>query len=173
MRQLFISSLAILGLVACATGPSAYGPATSSSSLGFNSTKIEQDRFRVSYTGRNIEEAQDYALLRASEIALAEGYSHFRIIGGSVSDNNRAASPVQTSVGVGIGSGRGYYGRRSGTNVNVGIGINDIARALQGDKVTNSIEIRLLRSKGEDSYNARSVADSIRPAVFAGVDGSE
>ncbi|WP_371395768.1 hypothetical protein [Fretibacter rubidus] len=168
MRHIFISSLAILGLSACPTGPSAYGPATSSNGLGFNNTQIEQDRFRIRYTGRNIEEAQDYALLRASEIALAEGYSHFRIIGGTLSDNNRGGSPVRTSVGIGLGSGRGYYGRRGGTNVNVGIGVNDIARALQGDKVTNSIEVRLLRSGGEDTYNARSVADSIRPAVFTG-----
>ena len=167
MRKILILATAALGLTACATGPSAYGPAQSASALGFSNMQIEKDRFRVSYTGRTAEEAQDFALLRAAEIALAEGYSHFKIINGSLSDRSSGASPVRTSLGIGIGSGRGYYGRRSGTNVNVGIGVNDIARALEGNKVTNSIEIRLTRSGGDDSYNAKSVAESIRPAVFA------
>lgn len=155
-----------LALSACATGPSAYGPATAQSSLGFSQTQIEKDRFRVSYTGRSAEEAQDYALLRAAELALAEGYSHFRIVGGGLSGDDSRRSPVRTSVGIGVGGGRGYYGRRGGSSVNVGIGVNDIARALQGDRITSTIEIRLQRSGGDDAYNAKTVSESIRPAVF-------
>ena len=170
MRKLLLSTCCILSLSACATGPSAYGPAQSTSGEGFSNTQIEKDRFRVTYTGRSAEEAQDFALLRASEIALAEGYSHFRIIGGTLRDNNRGSSPIRTSVGIGVGSGRGYYGRRGGTNVNVGLGVNDLARALECDRVTNSIEIRLLRSSGQDTYDANSVASTIRPAIFAGSD---
>ena len=56
----------------------------------------------------------------------------------------------------------------NGTNVGLGININDVARALQGDRVTNSIEILLRNEGGEDPnvYSAESVADSIRPEVF-------
>ena len=97
MRKLLLSTFCILSLSACATGPSAYGPAQSASGEGFSNTQIEKDRFRVTYTGRSAEEAQDFALLRASEIALAEGYSHFRIIGGTLRDNNYGSSPIRTS----------------------------------------------------------------------------
>lgn len=169
MKKILLASAITLSLTACATGPSAYGPATAKSSLGFENTQIENDRFRISYTGRSLEEAQDYALLRASEIALAEGYSHFKIINGSLEDNNRGGSGVSSSVGVGVGSGRGgYYGRRSSTNVGVGININDLGRALSGKKVTNSIEILLKNSASDEPnmYDARSVNESIRPAVF-------
>lgn len=171
MKKLLAICIAPLVLSACATGPSSYGPVTEQSSLGFKSMQIEDARFRVSYTGRSSEEAQDYALLRAAEIALDQGFSHFKIVNGHMEDNGAARSPVSSSIGIGFGSGRrGYYGRRGGshTNVGVGINVNDLARALQGDRITSSIEI-LLRNEGGDEpnvYNAESVAGSIKPEVF-------
>lgn len=170
MKQIFIVGTFAL-LTACATGPSAYGPVTEQSSLGFKSMQIEEDRYRVTYTGRSPEEAQDYALLRAAEITLDEGYSHFKIVSGHMDDNASARSPVSSSIGIGIGrSSRGYYRRRGGSQTNLGIGINvnDVARALQGNRVTNSIEI-LLRNQGGDDpniYHAESVTGSIKPEVF-------
>ena len=142
MKHLILTAGATLALTACATGPSAYGPA-SGSSLGFQNTQIEKDRFRISYTGRSEAEARDYALLRAVEIALNEGYSHFKVLGGHTSSNG-GTSPVSSRIGIGIGSGYGW-GRRGGTrtNVNLGIGIHDVARALEGSKVTESIEVIL------------------------------
>ena len=171
MKKLLVICAASLAFTACATGPSSYGPVTEQSSLGFKTMQIEDDRFRVNYTGRSSEEARDYALLRAAEITLDQGYSHFKIVTGHLENNGQARSPVSSSIGIGFGSGgRGYYGRRGGSHTNVGLGINinDVARALQGDRVTNSIEI-LLRNEGGDApniYNAASVADSIRPEVF-------
>jgi len=149
---------------------SAYGP-SDGRSLGFENTQIEKDRFRIAYTGRTEAEARDYVLLRAAEIALAEGYTHFKVLGGNTSSNG-GSSPVSSRVGIGIGSGGYGWGRRGGTrtNVNLGIGINDVARALQGSKVTESIEVVLKRSGSDDPavYDARSVTESIRPEVFAG-----
>lgn len=171
MKKLLILCAASLTLTACATGPSSYGPVTEQSSLGFKAMQIEDDRFRISYTGRSSNEAQDFALLRAAEITLDEGYSHFKVVTGHMENNRQARSPVSSSVSIGFGSGgRGYYGRRGGahTNLGLGININDVARALQGDRITNSIEILLRNEGGEDPniYNAESVADSIRPEVF-------
>lgn len=174
MKRNLLIGLMTFSFAACAsTGPSAYGPIQSRQGLGFANTQIEKDRFRVRYTGRNVDEARDYALLRAAEIALAEGYSHFKIIGGDTASHNYGRrSPVSTSVGIGIGRGGygryGGYGRGTRTNVGVGININDLARALEGDKVTESIEILLRRSGGDEPniYNANSVAESIRPQIF-------
>ncbi len=166
MKHLLISGLAALSLAACATGPSAYGPAAGSSSLGFKNTQIEKDRFRISYTGRSREEARDYALLRAAEIAINEGYSHFKVIGGGGYDNGPSA-PVSSRIGIGFGNG--YYGRGRST-VNLGIGIHDVARALEGNKATETMEVILLRSGGSrddgNIYNAKSISERIRPEVF-------
>jgi len=135
MKRLIIMATTALALTACATGPSAYGPA-SGGSLGFENTQIEKDRFRIAYTGRSEAEA-----------------------------------PISSRIGIGIGSGGGYgFGRgRTRTNVNLGIGIHDVARALEGSKVTESIEVVLKRSgSGDDPavYDARSVQESIRPQNF-------
>jgi len=117
--------------------------------------------------------AHDYALLRASEIALAEGYSHFKVLNGQIHGNDRGQGNVSSSIGIGVGSGGGYrgYGRgRTRTNVGVGIGINDLGRALNGDKYTSTVEVILQRGGGSTDdgqvYNAQSVNESIRPPVF-------
>ncbi len=166
MRRFLLSMIAGFSLVACATGPSAYGPAATGNGLGFENTKIESDRFRVSYTGRSAAEAQDFALLRASEIALAEGYSHFRVISGQITDGRSNRSGVSTNVGVGIGGGRGFG--RGGTAVGIGVGLNDLGQSLSGQKVTNSIEIKLLTSGSSDPnvFDATQVSQNIKPPVF-------
>jgi len=169
MKYFILTAAAALSMTACATGPTAYGP-SDGRSLGFENTQIEKDRFRISFTGRSEVEARDYALLRAAEIADTEGYSHFKVLGGNTSSNG-GGSPVSSRIGIGIGSGGYGFGRRSTrTNVNLGIGIHDVARALEGSKVTESIEIVLKRSASVDDpsvYNAKSVLDSIRPQFIA------
>lgn len=165
MKYVFLTVVTALTLTACATGPSAYGPSYGNDT-GFKNTQIQNDRFRISYTGRSEDEAQNFALLRAAEIALAEGYSHFKVLGGHVSSNG-GGSPISSNVGVGIGNG-GYRGGTR-TNVNLGVGVYDVARALEGSKVTESIEVILKNGPGTNDpsiYDAQGVKDSIRPAVF-------
>ncbi len=166
VKNLFLL-FSVLALSACASGPTAYGPVNADSSLGFKHTQIQSDRARVSFTAKDPVEAQDYALLRAAELTLDQGFSHFKIIDGYVTDNTGRRSPLSTRVGVGVGSGGYRYGG-SRTNVGVGIGVDDIDRVLNGDKFTNTIEVMLLHSgtSDPDVYDAQSVASSIKPAVF-------
>lgn len=163
MRFMTLLGAAVLCLGACATGPSAYGPAGPDSSMGFETAQIENDRFRINYTAKSAQEAQDYALLRAAQVASENGYSHFKIIHGTMQDNG-PGSPIATSIGVGTGR---YYGR-SGTNLGVGVDILDVARALEGDKATSMIEVRMLAQGSSDPnvYEAQGVIDNIRPEVF-------
>jgi len=111
MKRIFISVLTALALSACASGPTAYGPAKNYDSVGYKNTRIQSDRFRVSYTANNA---------------------------------------AHTSVGIGVG-------------------LNDVVGALEGERVTNAIEIRLLKTGGNsnDIYDAKSITNSIRPAIFS------
>jgi len=166
MKTLLISIAALAALTACATGPTAYGPAQGAG-LGFNAQQIENDRFQVSFTGRTEEEARNYALLRAAEITLEQGYDSFRIVGGGTNGNDRRGSGISSSIGIGVGSG----GYRSGsrTNVGVGIGINDVARALGGNKVTTNLEILLGRGAADGDSNvhdARQIVQWVKPETF-------
>lgn len=178
MKKLILSvavtTVLSVSLSGCVNGPTAYGPAQGSS-LGFASQQIESDRFHVSFTGRNVDEAHNLALLRAAELTKGEGFSHFRVIGSGVDHQSRSGSPISTSIGVGIGSSgrRWHSGRGSMTSVGVGIGINDIGRAMQGSKVTFGMEIILfnvMEDFGDDLadnvYEADSVIGSVRPQTF-------
>lgn len=164
--KLLVLTVVLCGLLsACAAGPSAFGPSTANSRMGFENLQIENDRFRVSYTAHSDQDAHNYALLRAAQIALEQDYSHFKVIGGNVEKNsNSQRSPVSTSIGIETGR---YYGR-SHSNIGIGINILDVARALQSEKVTHSIEVRLLNAEenGPDIYDAQSVVATIKPEVF-------
>ena len=164
MRTLLLTFAAASLLAACATGPTAYGPA-SAGGLGYGSQKIQNDRFQVSFTGKTPEEARTLVLLRAAELTLSNGYDHFKVIGSDTRGDNRNGSPISSSIGVGIGSG-GYRGNR--TNVGLGIGVADLAQSLSGDRVTASMEIITRNGSVTNDpsiYNAQSIVDSIKPPV--------
>ncbi|MBL4869641.1 MAG: hypothetical protein JKX72_01670 [Robiginitomaculum sp.] len=161
MKTVLITLAAAISLSACATGPTIYGPAQSGG-LGFSTQQIENNRFHISFTGKNAEEARNLTLLRAAEVTKERGFSHFRVIGSALDGDQYRRSPVSTSVGLGIGSGG--YRRGTRTNVGVGININDLGRALNGNKVTSNMEIILSNGNpaGSDNiYRADSIIESI------------
>jgi hypothetical protein len=167
MKTVIYAFAAAITLAGCATGPTSYGPAQNGG-LGFGSQQIEKDRFQISFTGKSVDEARQYALLRAAELTLANGYDHFKVIGSDTYGQNGQRSPVSSSIGVGVGSGGGYR-RGTRTNVGLGIGIADLGQALSGDKVTASMEI--ITQNGNTSsdpniYDAQSIVNSIKPAVY-------
>jgi len=159
MKHFILVAAAALALTACSSSPKGYGPAYGSD-FGYKNTKIQNDRFRISYTSRNAYESRDFALLRAAQIADIEGYSHFKIIGGDRYDNGPNAL-----VGSRVGIGRSY----GHTNSHVDVGVHDVVRAVEGSKVTETIEVVLLNSGSKndpDVYEAQGVLKSIRPPVF-------
>lgn len=160
MKHLIFIAAAGFVLSACATSsPQGYGPAYGSD-FGYKNTKIQNDRFRISYTSRDAYESRDLALLRAAEIAEIEGYSHFKIIGGDRYDNGPNAL-----IGSRVGIGRGY----GHTNTHIDVGVSDVVRMVEGSKVTETIEIMLLNSGSKSDptlYETQGVLKSIRPPVF-------
>ena len=163
MKKIIILSLLFAGMSACATAPQGFGPAYGSD-FGYRNTKLQQDRFRISYTSRDFYESRDFALLRAAQIADIEGYSHFKIINGETFDNGPNAL-IGSRVGVGVGG----FGGRTRTNTHVDIGVHDVVRAVEGSKVTETIEILLLSSGNKSDpnvFDAQGVLKSIQPPVF-------
>ncbi|NVJ97890.1 MAG: hypothetical protein HWE25_07045 [Alphaproteobacteria bacterium] len=69
-------------LAACASSGDNYMAADSKGDYGYYETALGDERYRVVYKSRgdNPEKARDYALLRASEITLQNGYDWFEVV---------------------------------------------------------------------------------------------
>jgi hypothetical protein len=163
MRILTVMAAACF-LAACATAVgTAYGPADSKG-YGYTETRIEADRFRVSFSGDGAtppETVEDYAMLRAAELALENGYDWFRVVGRSVDEQEKGG------VGVGAGVGTGSYGRRSGVSVGVGGNLGTL-----GARRFYTARLEVLMGKGDKpddpaTYDARSLIDTIRSRMNA------
>ena len=125
MRRLL--ALAILPvLAACATTPtSTYAPSSlNASGVGFSDVRIENDRWRVSFTaeGRDAElQAERLVLRRAADLAQREGFEWFEVIDRRTTSEGDDRSPVRVGGSVSRTFGSGGY---SGTGVGIGISIS-------------------------------------------------
>lgn len=158
MKRLIFSAVAALSLAACATEPTRFQPAAPGHAVGFSEMRIEPGRYRVTFQGgpgAPPAQVQDYALLRAAELALAEGYDWFRVTDRMTRQTGYSGSSL--SLGVGGTS----FGRHSATGVGVGTGIP----LGGGPSLSASLEVIMgkgARPPGPDVYDARGVQQSIR-----------
>jgi len=153
-----IISIGALFIAACAAvGPSTYG-AADDKGFGYQEQKIEAGRYRITYRGSggmSPEQVEDYALLRAAELAVADGYEWFRVLGRDVSGEERGG------VGLGAGVGGGSYGRSTG----VGVGVSGNLGTIGGQQYF-TVRMEVLMGEGEipddgDAYDARDVINTI------------
>lgn len=151
MRLLICAAAATLSLAACAT-PTAYGPAPDGRAVGFSDYRIATGRYRVTFQGgpgAPPEQVSDYALRRAAEIAVRDGYDWFRV----VDRIGERAGSRGGGTSIGIGGGTGGY--RSG----VGVGVGTTFDLSGGPAYRMTLEV--LAGKGakpEDAYDAREMA---------------
>jgi len=149
-------SAALLG--ACATAPTLYGPRTTPQSSGFSEYRLESGRYRVTFRGgpgAPVEQVSDYALLRAAELAVRDGYDWFRV-SDSVTESTGEGSGPRLSVGGGSSS----WGHRS----SVGLGVGTSFNLGGGPAVSRTIEVvfgKGARPKDADAYDARQIIDTI------------
>lgn len=157
-HAILIPALALMA--ACATTPS-YGPAKSDRGEGYLSQQIEAGRYRVSYTDRDPVRARNMALLRASEITLADGKDWFEITHEGADSELSGRSGGGTSVSIGGSAGSGGY---SGVGVGIGIGL-PLGGSGSAGMTTHTMEIVTgagpKPDKGE-AYDARSVDMNLR-----------
>ena len=157
LKQTFLCVLALLLSACAAVGPATYG-AADEKGFGYQETQIENDRFRIVYQGSGgmpPEQVEDYAMLRAGELALENGYEWFRVVGRDISREQRGG----VSLGAGVGSGS--YGRRS--SVGVGVGGN-FGKVGAQDYFTVRLEVLMGAGDAPDdatAYDASAVVGAI------------
>jgi hypothetical protein len=154
-----LTGLGFLLLAACATAVGTpYAPA-GKNGLGYSDTRVEEGRHRIVFAGDGAtspEDVEDFALLRAAELALAGGYDWFRVVGRSIDEEEKG--------GVGIGAGLGGGGR----NVGVGVG-GTIGKVGARKFYTARLEVIFGRgdkpADAQGVYDARSISGSVRARI--------
>ena len=160
MRRLTMIIALCAALGACATAPTVYGPATRAQGVGFSEMRIEPGRYRVTFRGgpgAPIAQVSDYALLRAADLTLADGYDWFRVVDRYVAQSGADSGP-RVSVGAGGGSG--------GYSSGVGLGVGTSFNLGGGPALTQTIEVIMGRgappaSAAGQVYNAADVRRTI------------
>ena len=153
-RTLTLGAL-LAALAACAT-PTPYGPAVKPGGPGYSEQRIEQDRYRVTFStaAGGTQAADDMALRRAAALTLEQGYDWFEVTQRGTDVNRNSGSSF--SVGMGVGS----YGRSSGVSVGSSVGIP----IGPGPAAVANMEIRLGKGPKPENpyaYDARGVQASL------------
>lgn len=78
MKRSLFAFLILSALVGCSSVPS-YGPAKSPDGNGYTDTRIDNERFQVSYRAPTVILAYRRALCRAAEIARENGFDYFEL----------------------------------------------------------------------------------------------
>jgi hypothetical protein len=158
MIRLIAPLAAALALSACASAPTVYQPAAGPRAVGFSDMRIERDRFRITFQGgpgAPPEQVADYALLRAADLALEQGYDWFR-----VTDRTMSRRGGDGGSRLSVGTGSASFGRHSA----VGVGLGTSFDLGGGPALAQTIEV--LMGKGApprdpDVYVAREVRQSV------------
>ncbi|WP_411287725.1 CC0125/CC1285 family lipoprotein [Phenylobacterium sp.] len=160
MKRLLLTAALCASLGACASAPTVYSAANGPQAVGFSDYRIEPGRYRVTFRGgpgAPPEQVADYALLRAADIALADGYDWFR-----VSDRTMRQAGANNGPRVSLGTGGGSYGRGGG----VGIGLGTSFDLGGGPSLAQTIEVVMGKGEkppGADVYDARGLRSAIGP----------
>ncbi|WP_297512045.1 hypothetical protein [uncultured Caulobacter sp.] len=158
-HPLIAATLAGLLLAACATAPTLYRAAEGApNAVGYSEYRLEAGRYRVTFQGgAGASEAQiaDYALLRAAELALRDGYDWFRVADRATTVAGEASGPRFS-----LGGGSASFGRHS----SVGVGLGTSFNLGPGPSFARSIEVVFGRGptpRDRDAYDAREIVKTI------------
>ena len=157
MKRLILPALAALSVAACATAPTVYQPASGPTAVGYSDYRIEPGRYRITFRGGPGAPPQyvtDLALLRAADLALADGYDWFR-----VSDRFLQGQPDKgPHISLGVG------GASFGSHSAVGVGVSNGFSLGGGPSVSATIEVLMgkgPRPAGVDVYDARALRENL------------
>jgi hypothetical protein len=157
MKRLLLAGLAALSLAACATTPTVYQPAAGPNAVGYSDYRIEPGRYRVMFqggTGAPPEQVMDYAIMRAADLTLSEGFDWFRVSDSSVVATGGGSSGPH----IGLGIGGASFGGASAVGVGVGTGF-DLGGSRYGASAA-TVEVFMGHGSmpaGLNVYDARAV----------------
>lgn len=150
--------LSIALLSGCASAPTLYAARTASGGVGYSEFRLEPGRYRVTFQGgpgASVEQVSDYALLRAAELAVRDGYDWFRVSDRLTSSTGAGAGPRLS-----VGGGSSSYGGRS----SVGLGLGTSFNLGPGPTVTSSLEVVFGKGpapRDADAYVAQEIIRSV------------
>jgi hypothetical protein len=169
MKRLAVIFMGAAGLLAaCASTPS-YTPAASDRAAGYSETRVEDNRYFVTYrapSGADIALIQDYALLRAADVTLEHGAEWFWVDRRNL--DGQASSYSGPSIGVGVGGGS--WGSHSGGSVGVGMNFPIGGRTTTRASAA-TLEIRFGQGPKPDAanaYDARATSENLRARLIRG-----
>jgi len=158
MKRLAGLALSLMLLSGCASAPTLYAASPAPNAAGYSEFRLEPGRYRVTFQGgpgAPVNQVSDYALLRAAELAVRDGYDWFR-----VSDRVTSSSGSGNGPRFSVGGGSSSYGRRS----SVGLGVGTSFNLGPGPAVTSSLEVVFGKGpapRDADAYVAKEIIHSI------------
>jgi hypothetical protein len=165
-----IYTACVLGLAACGSTPG-YMAADGPDDLGHYSTRLDDDRYRIVYNGgrsTGLNTSRDYALLRAAELTLRDGYDWFEVIDReTVTVTDHGHGPE-----TGFGIEQTYYVERSCGLLSCSQSVRpstttrlDVDSSRPVTKHSHMLEIVMGKGKipetGGNYYDAASLAESL------------
>lgn len=114
IKPALLAAVAALSLAACATA-TPYQPAGAGRGGGYAEQRLENDRFRVSFSGNSVTSREDVEtglLLRAAELTAQSGFDWFATVNRATDRDTRFQSTGPSYPGSGFGSP--FYSRYGG-----------------------------------------------------------
>lgn len=170
-----LATVSVLTLAACASTPE-YVPADDPDDFGHYSTKLDDNRYRIVYNGARstgLNATRDYALMRAAELTLRDGYDWFEVVDRETvtiteRDGERPA--------MGFGVERAWYVERNCGLLSCAQSVRpwtttrlDMDTGRSATHHSHMLEILMgkgeIPEKGGNYYNADSIARSLFDAM--------
>ena len=170
-----VTVLTALAVAGCAT-KTPYKPAEERGEEGYTETRLGENRYRVSFVGNSItpaETVKDYALLRAAELTLQQGYDWFQVAERDKAEKTRSATTVGSGFSFpghttvyqrcGVLSCQTAVAHSPGFSTGFGVASTSTSSAF-----SYSFEVFMGKApmpKTADAYDARELANSLRSLI--------
>lgn len=171
MRLQWIFAVMLTGLVAGCSSTTTYQPADERGAYGYTETQLGSNRFRVTFTGNSStdkETVNDYAMLRAAELTLQNGYNWFNLVNRDTESKSRSSSSISGFNS--FGGGTSVYQRCGLVSCQTVVSQSPrfgggISSSTTRTNYQASLEIKMGKNPMPDdaeAYNAQELAATLR-----------